>query len=412
MHRLTPYVSALLLTANLAAIRELSAEEQAATDNSNVAPVVELSVLPAPEPRPALKYRLIPDISERQPGNAATHYYRAIVLQRQRPKEYWQQASDNYAVWNEGPHDKFPKDEVGKWLQQQQSVLAEVKKAAYKELCDWRFRFQDIRGPEFYSLLIPEIQECRELARVLRLQARYEIFDGRYSDALETLRWGYQLAHDAATHSLIIASLVGNAIESLMNAELLHRIEASGETYYWAIASLPHPVADVRPALQLEINSHWQVFPFLKDAETTNRSPDEWRQLIVRSLQDLADLGGQGQYKGWQGELAAAALMTKLYPVAKDELVRGGMDREKIEAMPVGQVVTVHTARATEAVYHEIFKHTLLPYREAMLRLPVVMKRLEKDTIRPDATVSGKIGLPIANLFLPAVQAVLQAQVR
>jgi hypothetical protein len=228
MHRLTPYASVLLLAATFAASRASSAEEQAAAEDANVAPVVELSVLPASEPRPALKFRLIPDISERQPGNAATHYYRAIVLQRQRPKEYWQQASDKYAVWNEGPADKFPKDEVGHWLQQQQSVLAEVKKAAYKEHCDWGFRFQDIRGPEFYSLLIPEIQECRELARVLRLQARYQIFDGRFLDALETLRWGYQLAHDAATHSLIIASLVGNAIESLMNAELQHLIEACG----------------------------------------------------------------------------------------------------------------------------------------------------------------------------------------
>src|SRR4029079_8083986 len=37
---------------------------------------------------------------------------------------------------------------------------------------------------------------------------------------------------------------------------------------------------------------------------------------------------------------------------------------------------------------------------------------MERDEIRADAGLTGKIGLPIANLFLPAVSNVLHAQVR
>jgi len=382
------------------------------TDEQNVASTIEMSVAAAGEPRPALKYRLMPTISERKAGNAAPHYYRAIILQRQTTPEYRQEYVDKQVAWTEGPDDKFPKQEVAKWLVGQAAVIAELKKAAYKEECDWGFRYQDLRGPELYTILIPEIQACRDLARTLRLQARYEIVEGRYDDALETLRMGYQLAHDTAKSGLIVSGLVGVAITGVMNNELEHLIQRSGENYYWAIASLPQPVADIRSSLQLEMSAPFLVFPFLKDAETAVRSPEEWRQQIVRALTDLGDLGGPMQYRGWEGELAATALMTALYPAAKAELIAGGMAREKVEAMPVGQVVAVHTARATEATYHEIFKHTLLPYGEAMKRLPEVMKRLEKDTIGPGVRMSGRIGLPVANLFLPAIGAVMQAEVR
>ena len=107
---------------------------------------------------------------------------------------------------------------------------------------------QDLHGPELYSFLLPEIQECRELARTLRVKARYEIFDGRLADAFETLRWGYQLARDAAQPPFLISGLVGVAIAGVMNVELEHLIEESGDNYYWAIAGLPQPLIDLRPA--------------------------------------------------------------------------------------------------------------------------------------------------------------------
>jgi hypothetical protein len=381
-------------------------------DDPNVPATVELALTPAAEPRPALKFRLLPLIHERKPGNAATHYYRAIILQRQKPKEYWQEASEKYAAWNEAPRSEYPKEEVKKWLDQQQSVFAEIKEAAYKEHCDWDFRLQDLQGVALYSFLLPEIQECRELARTLRVKARYEIFEGRHADALETLRWGYQLARDAAQPRFLVSGLVGVAVAGLMNYELEHLIAESRDNYYWAIAGLPRPLVDLRPALEFEMNSPFQVFPFLRDAQSAARSPDEWRRLVVGALRQLGELGGPNQFQGWQGEVAAAALMAKLYPVAKQELIAAGFDQAKVEAMPAAQAVALHTARATEAAYHEIYKFVLLPYDQSMRRLPEIMRRFEKDVIGPQAGLSGKIGLPIANLFLPAVHNVIQAEVR
>jgi hypothetical protein len=77
------------------------------------------------------------------------------------------------------------------------------------------------------------------------------------------------------------------------------------------------------------------MFPFLKDAETAQRSPDEWRRAMVECLQGLDDIDGSGRMQDWQAELAAAGIVAKLYPLAKEQLIAEGLDRDRVEAMPV-----------------------------------------------------------------------------
>jgi hypothetical protein len=250
------------------------------------------------------------------------------------------------------------------------------------------------------------------LARVVRLAAHDQIMAGRYDDAVESLRQGYQLARDAG-QPLLIGGLIGIAIGHMMNAELTFLIERSGDNYYWALASLPDPLVDLRASMQSEMNLPYQIFPFLKDAETADRSPEEWRRLTVQCIAEMSALeGGRPHVSGWQAELLAAALMTKLYPVAKEQLIAAGMDRVKVEAMPAGQVVAIHTARVTEYAYHEVLKLSLLSPAEGLRRLPAVMKGLKKDIVRPDAALSGRAGIPVVSLLLPAVHNVLLAGAR
>jgi hypothetical protein len=75
--------------------------------------------------------------------------------------------------------------------------------------------------------------------------------------------------------------------------------------------------------------------------------------------------------------------------------------------MPVGQVVAIHTARATEELCHEMLKPTLLPFRQSVSRM------MKSDDPRLTAgPLSGTAGLPIAHLLLPAIQAASEAQMR
>ncbi|MEX2173391.1 MAG: hypothetical protein WD872_03455 [Pirellulaceae bacterium] len=390
------------------------AEPSQAAPDPNVPPTIELTLAPAAEPRPALQYSLLPTEDERTPGNAAPHYYRAIVMQQQLPKEHSQLYVDKYRLWEQATGADYPKEEVAKWLGAQENILKELRLAAHREYCDWDFRLQDLRGLEMLSFLLPEIQECRSLARTLRVKARYEILDGRPKDALETLRIGYQLGRDSAQASFLVSALVGVAICNMMNEELLLLMRHSDQNYYWALAALPDPLIDLRPAMEFEMHFPQQMFPFLIDAETTHRSPDEWRRLIVECMQGMGAMsGGANDSDGWYDELAVAAFMAKLYPAAKEALIAGGMTRERVEAMPVAQVVAIQTARTSEYAFQEVFKVWLLPYPEASRRIPEIEQKLEDEGIlRLAAALSGKAGLPLASLLLPAVSQVMQAEVR
>ncbi len=375
--------------------------------------VVELLVVPAPEPRPALKYSLLPTPAERTPGNAATHYYRAMLIQKERPKEYWQEYSDKHQLWlAAAPGDETAKAELGKWLAPQRNVLEEVRLAAFRERCDWDIRLQDLRGLDAITFLLPEIQECRTLARTIQLQAHYELLDGRPDDALQTLCAGYQLARDTAQPPNLICGLVGVAIGSIMNDELLVLIRQSDANYYWALAALPEPLVDLRPAMQFEMNLPLQMFPFLKDAETAQRSQGEWRRMMIECLQGVDDIdGGPRSATPWRVELFAAGLVAKLYPLAKEQLLAEGLDRQRIEEMPVAQVVAIQTSRSLKYAFQEVFKLSHLPYHDAIARMPATLERLEAEG-HLHGRLSGREGLPLTSLLLPAVSSVLQAEVR
>jgi hypothetical protein len=378
----------------------------------NVPETIELSLAPAAEPRPALKYRLTPAAAERTPGNGAPFYYRAVLHLNNLPKEHWKKYDENQEKWLSSDPAVFPKEEVAKWLPAG-AWRSQLEVAAYREYCDWDYRIQDLRGMEVIGFLMQEVQDCRSLARVLQLQAHYEIMDGRPEDAIKTLRLGYQLAHDVAQPPLLINGLVGIAIASIMNEELPVLMEHGGPNMYWAIASLPQPLVSLRRAMEFEMGMPQQIFPFLKDAEATQRTPDEWRKLMIEGLVGLEGLSGEGQpkFSGWQAELAAAAVVAKLYPVAKDALIAGGMDRQRVEEMPVGQVVAIHTARATDYVFQEFHKLSLLPYDEAIRRSPQIRDRLIKEGhLGPG--IRGPGGLPIAALLLPAIESVRHAEIR
>jgi hypothetical protein len=224
---------------------------------------------------------------------------------------------------------------------------------------------------------------------------------------------GYQLGQDVAQTRLLINGLIGVAITAQMNAELAKLIEVSDANYYWALAALPTPVIDMRPAIEYEMNLPAQIFPFLKDAETAQHSPEEWQRLIMDCVHKLPQLegGSSSQEPAWVTELAATALLAKIYPAAKERLIAGGMPRDRVEAMPVGQVIAIHTARAQRYLYDEVGKLFYLPAHEAIRRDAQVMERLKTQGFL-GKPFSGEEGLPVASLLLPAVSNVKLASIR
>src|SRR6185369_12383043 len=88
-----------------------------------------------------------------------------------------------------------------------------------------------------------------------------------------------------------------------------------------------------------------------------------------------------------------------------------GLAREKVEAMPVGQVVAIQAARAYHYTYHEMFKWSLLPYPQAWQKMAQVQDRLRDEGYLGKPGSSLEV-LPIASLLLPATNGVMGATAR
>jgi hypothetical protein len=215
-----------------------------------------------------------------------------------------------------------------------------------------------------------------------------------------------------ARSPLLINNLVGIAIAGTMNESVRDWIEAGGPNLYWALASLPNPLVDIRPALQQETYLPLKLFPFLQDPENAKRTPEQWREMIGEAVQSLGNLADRPSVSSnVLAQTMATGLILAGYPAAKQQLLDSGMDAAKVEAMPVGQVVAIQSARAYRKVYQESMKWTRLPYWQSYRHMRATFAELRGKGF------FGKPGdmpavVPIAGLLLPAVEAATFAPVR
>ncbi|MEX2026076.1 MAG: hypothetical protein WEH44_02230, partial [Pirellulaceae bacterium] len=113
----------------------------------------------------------------------------------------------------------------------------------------------------------------------------------------------------------------------------------------------------------------------------------------------------------WLDRLAMSALVAKNYPAAKAELIKSGMDPNKVEKMPVAQVLAIQSSRVLRYSYHEIFKCMLLDYPDSARKLRETNDRLTRDGyLRPGMGQKDPLGL--TGLLLPAVSNINQASIR
>lgn len=374
---------------------------------------IEMLLSAAAEPSPPLRYSLAIGVRERTAGNAAQFYSRAIMFRRGLPEAHQKELNEKLTAWTEGPMTDQKAKEIKKWLEAYHSVFRELNTAVYRERCDWDLRLQDLKGLDAIAFLLPEVQDLRDIGRALRLKARVEVFEQKYDDAIETMRWGFQMGRDASRQQTLISSLVGIAIVSQMMDPLTELIRApDSPNMYWAIATLPQPFIDIRESLEFERGFAEQIFPFLKNPETTDRSPQEWQRLLEIAFGEVSKLtpDGQAPDEGAQRmrQLGLALMLAKWYPAAKEALIESGMDDEKVESLPVAQAVAIHASRSLRQSYDNLYKTTLLPYEEGFL----MMQRIESENARNRHRQSASFGNVVSSLLFSSTVSVKRAEMR
>lgn len=367
-----------------------------------------VTLYPAPEPHPALKYELLPPFLERRPGNAAVWWNRIPAEQQvllKKASEQWESRETVLTRWLEMPvgtpqEKAYRKSELAKvvWLLRDQNrIYGDMERAARFEHCDWEL---PIREGRFFDILLPDAQQSRMYARLLAAKAHLEIAEGQYDRAVRTLQTGYAQGRDVAQGQTLVNGLVGLTIAGLMSHEVLQLIQQpDAPNLYWALSTLPRPLVSCRPGAEAERRSLYLQFPELRDLDKKTLSADESRDLLNKLQREIYRLSGvmepekQAPGKSVPDDKAIEAG----YPRAKRYLVEHGYKTATaVEAMPVAQVVLLYSVKLYDELSDDQFKWRFIPTAEAGDG-PGRAAQAMRDAIAAKREI-----LPLAALLLPA----------
>jgi hypothetical protein len=359
--------------------------------------VVQLSLAPARPPTPALKYHLLPWVSEMRPGNAAVFYERAI-------NHEWLHAvtrSDNYAQLTDWLEQPLTRDLAAKLEPFGRSLaVREFDVAARCEYVDWQLtgRLRD----DSFSMLLPDVQQFRILATLLAARTRVEIQQGKFDDACRSLQTGFALGRHLNEAPILINTLVGVAASNLMLNRLEELIQAPGmANLYWALTDLPDPLVDLRRGLQGERLMVEGLLPEITAALHDPRLPVVPAELIRERVDKVSSLVNLGAPR-----LALAAMAAFSYPQARQNLIDQGHAAAQVDALPVTQVVLMNEMLQYQRWIDALTKVYGLPYYQARPFLARLRDELQ-ETKRLDSQ-----GSMLAKLLVPALDRIMLAQVR
>jgi hypothetical protein len=345
-----------------------------------------------------LKYKLLPELSEKTPGNAALLYMRAFS-----PDWYTHRRQPGYPGFLEQtdtPLATFPKKDLN-WLLNY-GPLKLLDKAARKESCDWQMA-ERVRE-EGIGMLLPEVQGFRELGTLIALRTRLLIAEGKLDQATDSLQTGFSLARDVGQGPSLINYLVGVSICQVMIGQLEELLrQPHCPNFYWALGYLPDPLVDFRKAFEGERMTLFATIPELQGLESETLTPEKEEKLLDH-LGILPNGKDDSRRSPMENQVGITALSLKVYPEAKKLLIEEGRKAEDVEAMPVLQVVAIHSLRRFKEHQDDVYKWLAFPIPEARAGLAQSDKQLRLAIARRDA-------LPLYAL-MPGVTKVFDAHCR
>jgi len=351
--------------------------------------VIKLEVSPQAEPRPALKYQLLPDLAEQEPGNAALFYLRALAWEGRdmfNDKEY----SDKVYNWLSVPLAELPLQEVADTVGVYRNPLEEARRASLRVVCDW----EDPIREHGFATLLPHLQKSRSLARVIALRARLEVKQGKFDEAMKTLRLGFALGQHVSQGTTLIHTLVGAAQVGLMFDCIEDWVgQPDAPNLYWALSTVPEPLISARKALEFERHGLEFSLHLLKQLDQRALSPEEAQSLASNAWRMAGDeTSGNDRV---QETLFIAGWALKNYGAARADLLARGYSEQQLDTWPALQVVLLHAWKQFEEVRDDCFKWTL-----AAQDAPPELRAKAEDALRA-AEHEGR-GLPFIRM-LPAV---------
>lgn len=318
---------------------------------------IRITLRPAVAPKPALKYQLLPELLEMNPGNPILGYLRCFS--EQNPFFHGKEANDQRDRWSEMPLKDLPVKELRGYGG---LALRRADDAARLDLPDWQILLRV--KTEGIGLLVPELQQMRSLAHALHMRFRGEVADGRFDDALTTAKTMFALARHMGEHPSLIGKLVGNAIAHITIGNLDELIgQAGSPSLFWAIADLPSPFLDMRKGMQGERAMLDSELRFLDESGPMSEAQLTKAVARMQQLHDAMHLQkGKRDARAW---LDGRARDEAHVAAARKRLVEFGLVEKKVKEFPALQVVLLDEKYGFLALRDDTMKAVALPYWQA-----------------------------------------------
>jgi hypothetical protein len=391
---------------------------------------MEMTLHAIAEPRPALKYRLLPDSYDLIDENSALYYLKAEgffeqTLARNRLRDIVDkaikksQAEDKDLnqvapfVWRTMRPHELPLEEVKEYLRLTSFQSYFLQEAAKRRWFNLDRDIKNVEDPIGY--LLPEVQSMRELARTQTLRCKVAIVEGRIDDAIAILGQQYALAAHLGQDDFLVTNLVGMAVSGIAWTDALELAQhPDAPNLYWAYASLPRPLVDITHSMSVERQFLYMQVKALREVDETQRPAGYWQDFIGRLVEQFGSLSGElgigmSTDDSENNRAMLVGVIVAAYPGAKRYLIEEyDFAPEQIAAYPTAQVVFLAMVRFYEEARDDYFKWTMLPYWQSSSNL----NRASLDQeLKNKAMQVGWSSAP-AQLLLPAIHAVHTATTR
>jgi hypothetical protein len=359
--------------------------------------LIRLNVHPMAAPEPALRYLLLPELREMNPGNPIQNYLRCFMEQQH---FFFDRDSftrrEKYQVV---PLKELPAREL---LNYGGAALRQADWAARLDKPDWELLLK--LKTDGIGLLLPDLQQMRGLASALKVRFRAEVALCRFDDALRTAKTMFALARHCGENPTLIGELVGIAIAAVAIGPLEEMLEQPGcPNLYWALTNLPNPMIDL--ALGME-GERAMILGEFRDLDEVHPMTEEQINKVVvyfDKLLALANGAGQkqplSQIRQW---LDARHKDADKVNSARRRLIDHGHPAERINRFPVDQVFLLEQKLDYEVRRDEVMKFMKLPAWQ-IGPLTEKIKPTEKKTVWEKG---------IFEEFVPAIIKVRWAQTR
>jgi hypothetical protein len=297
--------------------------------------VIALNVRPMAAPKPALRYMLLPELKELNPGNPIPNYLKCLSDQ--------DFSSDREVLGN--------------------AALRLADWAARLDKPDWQILLKV--KTDGIGLLLPDVQKLRTLATSLKERFHTEVALRHYDDALRTAKTMFALSRHMGEHPTLIGDLVGIAIAFITIGPLEELLEQPGcPNLYWALTHLPNPMISIEKGLEGE-----RVLIQAELRDLDERSPMSVAQLKkliahIDKLREFDDMQSS-KIKSTRKWLDERVKDEKLLRAARDRLVEYGIPEERLSRFPADQLLLLDEKREYEERRDEVMKVMIFPAWQA-----------------------------------------------